>query len=120
MSRSGDFSATAFNEVRTQAGLMSAIVLSDTALNEAISILVNFYINPSPENYNLVKDWYVVCRFAILNTNNERYTYLQESVEALLSALNEAFKQNVILDTNRQTRPVVIDRIQEGRLIQLR
>jgi|GEM_PF-1722812 len=115
-----DFNQATIDAVRTQAGLMPAVVLSDTALNEAISILVNFYINPSPENYNLVKDWYVIYSMAGVSTNNERYRYLQRSTEALLSELNEALKQRILADTSRQTRPVVIDRLHESRLIQLR
>jgi len=121
MSRNtAEFNQAGINTVRTQAALIPAVVLSDVALNETKNILANFYLNPSATTYNIVKDWYVIYSNAILETRNEKYRYLQHRANAVLTALNEAFEQSVILDTNRQLRPAVLDRTQAARLIELR
>jgi len=112
-----DFSETSIRDVRTQAALIPAVVLSDSALNEMKNILVNFYINTGSANYDLVKDWYVTYRNS---TDNGRCIYLQRAAEAVLAALNEGLKQTVVLDTNRQARPSVLTRDQQQRLAGLR
>jgi hypothetical protein len=64
MSRSSDFSATAYNEVEAQAELIPAVVYADRKARgvaggvDALALIkesiTNFYINPTNENYNVL------------------------------------------------------------------
>ena len=58
MSRSRDFSTTAFDTVRERAALIPDVAYSASTKNETIDVIVNFYLNPSTNNFNALRSRY--------------------------------------------------------------
>jgi len=110
MSKSGDFSATAFNEVKAQAALIPAVVYADwkargvangvdgmALIKEA---LTNFYLNPSKATYEAILG--IRARYEYIN---DAFTFVAIwSLRNTLSSLNpelEAKAQHDILAASR-------------------
>ena len=101
MSRSGDFSATAFAEVRTQAALMPAVVYANWRPNgvDAMALitetLTNFYINPNRDTFNAVRGIY--SRYTVMMAAQDRFAGVAaERYVQSLNALNVGLTRQVI------------------------
>ena len=120
MSRSGDFSQAGINTVRTQAALIPALALSDTALNEVKTILTEFYTTPNVTTYARVREVHIVLSNAFLSTRNVRYPGTYRAYLNMLFMLNENLSRRVSADVGASSNISTLTREQQQRLIQLR
>jgi hypothetical protein len=99
MSRSGDFSATAFNTVREQAALIPAAALGSRSLDDIKIILTNFYTNPNTNTYAAVRDVYTL--FTVKGGAHPALENSSHGYANTLAALNTALSKKVITDANQ-------------------
>ncbi|WP_461255445.1 tetratricopeptide repeat protein [Treponema sp. R80B11-R83G3] len=115
-----DFVQFDLDTVRTQAALIPAAVLSNTALNEVKDILTNFYINPNAGTYTCVKETHIVLSNAIISTKNIRYGDVYHAYERVIYAFNEGLVQKVIDDVRVSSTVTTLTREQQRRLVESR
>jgi hypothetical protein len=120
MSKSGDFSATAFNEVRAQAALIPAVKLNSGALDDIKRIVTTFYTNPTAGTYNAVKEVYALYTDARLTTGEAIFEKTRLGYVAALTILNESLARKVIADAEKQGTDTSLTREQQQRFITLR
>jgi len=120
MSRSGEFSQNAINTVRTQAGLIPAVVLSDRALDEIKTVMTNFFVSPGTETFNAVREVYSLYTNARLETGRAIFEQARLNCIAVLTGFNEGLARRVIDDTERNSSIRTLTREQQQRLVQLR
>ena len=115
-----DFRTDDINTVRARAALIPAVALSDTALNEAKTILTNFYITPNATTYACVKEVDSVWSGVLLSTENIRYGEVYHAYERVLLVLNEGLGRKVRADVRVSSNISTLTREQQQRLVQLR
>jgi hypothetical protein len=113
MRNSGDFSATAFNEVRSQAALIPAVALGTRSMGDIKAILTNFYTSPNVEAYAAVRDVYALFfgKRGHQVLNNARLSY-----GTILSALNTALAEKVFTSIHNSMAVTVLTTAQQQRL----
>ncbi|MDR2786269.1 MAG: hypothetical protein LBB83_10180, partial [Treponema sp.] len=108
MSKSGDFSATAFNVVREQAALIPAVVLAeigtaDTFLGTVKKALADFYLSPTTANYNIVKDISALFTRRAREYNQDTFFWMvSSSYDSVLSELSLPLASKVFSDMNQE------------------
>jgi hypothetical protein len=113
MSRSGDFSATAFNVVREQAALIPAVIFDGWKRTTPNMVnpyelltraLTNFYITPNNENYRVICGIYARAQLAALTDGDEFTSNMLASIGQTLVSFNQEFHDKVAGDirTNNQ------------------
>jgi len=116
-----DFDETGISAVRTQAGLIPAMTLSDGAMNEIKSIITNFYITPNTETYAELLDIHILYNNrALRDGGNPAFRAITNSYENTLGELNDAIGIKVLTDTTGQISPRSISTAQQQRLLGLR
>jgi hypothetical protein len=115
-----DFVQSDIDTVKAQAALIPAAALSDAALNEAKTILTNFYITPSATMYAAAKEMHIVWNGVLLSTKNVRYQEVYHAYERVLSALNEGLAQKVLADVRTSSAVTTLTREQQQRLTEVR
>ena len=99
MSRSGEFSQAAIDQVRAQAALIPAVYYEDNNLRTLSlikDVLREFYTTPNQTNYNVVRDAYASFRaleVSSLTSRAGRYSF-----EHTLRCLNPALAEKVLRD----------------------
>jgi hypothetical protein len=108
MSRSGDFSATAFNAVREQAALIPVVVLAETGTTDAVlgtvkKALTDFYLSPTIANYNTVKGIFALFRRRAWEYPQDPFFEIINSTYfSTLSELSEPLARKVFSDINQE------------------
>jgi hypothetical protein len=107
MSRSGDFSATAFNEVRAQAALIPAVVLANIGQTDAFfgtikKALTDFYLNPTITNYNTVRDIHALFMRRAWNSQDPFFSIMNSSYFSVLVELNSQLAGKVSSDARQE------------------
>ena len=120
MQRSGFFSSDGYNTVKTQAALIPAVVLSNTALTEITNIIARFYTEQNQSTYTAVLEAYDVIGQVLVTTRNIKYSYISASYERSLSLLNRDFAQKVFADVKTVNSITMLTREQQQKLIQLK
>jgi len=118
LQNSGDFVPTAINAVKAQAALIPAVALSDAALDEAKTILTNFYITPSATTYNAVKEVHTLFIDKRVATGKVIYWLALLDYVGVLEGLNAGLAKKVTDDKNNSVTALSAD--QQKRLVQLR
>jgi hypothetical protein len=108
MSRSGDFSATAFNVVREQAALIPAVSFEyKDPREDIVAILYEFYANPGNATYGAVRDikvfYNVASGTAYKSEDRRTYERLSQSYRWVLESLSQGLAQKVIKDSDGRT-----------------
>ncbi|GBR73764.1 hypothetical protein NO1_1067 [Candidatus Termititenax aidoneus] len=105
MSKSGDFSATAFNEVRAQAALIPAVVIAQGGQTEAVQgtitkAITDFYLEPTPARYNVIRDIDVLfIKRAYEFSNDPFFAVLSQMYGRLLVSLSKPISEKISSDT---------------------
>jgi hypothetical protein len=109
MSKSGDFSAMAFNTVRDNATLMPAVIFDGWKKTMPSMVnpyelltkaLADFYVTPNEANYKIVCGILARAKLAALTDGDEFTRNMAESIKRTLVSFNQALYDKVNRDLN--------------------
>ena len=119
MSKSGDFSATAFDTVRAQTALIPAVVFERAGKNslEVIKdILSIMYTSPNQETYNTARSVYLLYFNMRLTSGDSFFGLLRDTYENVLTSLSPDLARKVVSEVNRFTAQNTLSREQSAKL----
>ena len=110
MSRNSNFNQTSVDQLRAQAALIPAAILSSGELNSVRDILTSFYLNPNITTYNALRDVHAIYdRLSKTPGSATTYNKIAISYIGAVDVLSEAIGARMVQDV--RNNPSVVSRL---------